>query len=50
MKPEQVKVAAQLYTEGLSSIAIGKQLGFDNHTIIAALRAEGVAIRKALGK
>lgn len=40
----------ELYAEGLSSINIGKQLGFDNHTVLSALRAQGVPIRKALGR
>jgi hypothetical protein len=31
-------------------MAIGKQLGFDNHTIIKALRERGVPIRAALGR
>ena len=50
MKPADVTRAVELYAEGLSSVNIGKQLGFDNHTVISALRSEGVVIRKALGK
>ncbi|MGQ2914559.1 hypothetical protein [Microbacterium aurantiacum] len=50
MKPRDIAKAVELYAQGLSSIVIGKQLGFDNHTIIAALRSEGVSIRNALGK
>lgn len=50
MKPVDAKRAAKLYAEGLSSIVIGKQLGFDNHTIIKALREQGIPIRVALGR
>ena len=50
MKPADVTRAVELYAEGLSSVNVGKQLGFDNHTVISALRSEGVVIRKALGK
>ncbi|QWT23899.1 hypothetical protein KPL76_00100 [Subtercola sp. PAMC28395] len=42
--------AVELYADGLSSITIGKRLGFDNHTILGALRAQDVPIRQALGK
>jgi DNA invertase Pin-like site-specific DNA recombinase len=49
MNDEQVAKAVALYADGLSSIVIGKQLGFDNHTIIKALRGQDVAIRPALG-
>ena len=38
--------AARLYADGMSSAVIGKQLGFDNHTVISALRTLGVPIRK----
>jgi hypothetical protein len=50
MKPLHIAQAIELYAQGLSSMHIGKQLGFDNHTILCALRAEGVLIRKALGR
>jgi hypothetical protein len=50
MKPTDVAQAIELYAQGISSITIGKQLGFDNHTVIAALRAQSVPIRKALGR
>jgi len=50
MKPTDIKQAVTLYAEGLSSMTIGKQLGFDNHTVLSALRAEGVQIRTALGR
>lgn len=50
MNAEQVSRAVELYADGLSSIAIGKQLGFDNHTIINALRSQNVVIRNALGR
>lgn len=48
MKPSEVKQAVGMYKEGLSSITIGKQLGFDNHTILNALRTEGIRIRPPL--
>ena len=38
--------AAVLYADGKSSGVIGKQLGFDNHTVIAALRSMDVSIRQ----
>ena len=40
--------AARLYMDGKSSASIGKQLGFDNHTIIATLRSMDVVIRKSV--
>lgn len=49
MTPDQIARAVDFYAEGLSSIAIGKQLGFDNHTILNALRSQGMTIRPALG-
>lgn len=45
MKPVEIKQAVQMYMDGLSSITIGKQLGYDNHTVLTALRSEGVSIR-----
>ncbi len=45
MTDAQISVAAELYGQGLSSAAIGKRLGFDNHTILKVLRGRGVAIR-----
>lgn len=50
LKAPEINKAIALYTEGLSSVTIGKQLGFDNHTIIKALRKQGVPIRVALGR
>lgn len=47
MTDAQICVAAKLYEQGLSSAAIGKRLGFDNHTILKALRSRSVAIRSA---
>lgn len=47
MTGHQIAVAAELYEQGLSSAAIGQRLGFDNHTILKALRGCGVAIRRA---
>ena len=37
MKPAEVERAVRMYKAGLSSIQIGKQLGFDNQTILNAL-------------
>lgn len=45
MTDAQVSVAAEIYEQGLSSAAIGQKLGFDNHTILNALRSRGVKIR-----
>lgn len=50
MTNAQISVAVELYEQGLSSAAIGQRLGFDNHTIISALRGAQVPIRKPLGK
>lgn len=47
MTDAQTSVAVELYEQGLSSAAIGQRLGFDNHTILKALRGCGVAIRRA---
>lgn len=49
MTDAQISVAAELYGQGLSSAAIGRQLEFDNHTILKELRGRGVAIRAAAG-
>ncbi|MBB5617634.1 hypothetical protein [Microcella frigidaquae] len=48
MTDAQISAAAALYGQGLSSAAIGQRLGFDNHTILKALRARSVAIRPAV--
>ena len=48
MTDAQILTAAKLYEQGLSSAAIGKQLGFDNHTILKALRGRSIAIRPAV--
>lgn len=50
MKAPEIKKAVALYAEGLLSMTIGKQLGFDNHTIIKALRGQSVPIRVALAR
>ena len=50
MSAEQAARAIELYNDGLSSIVIGKQLEFDNHTIIKALREAGIEIRSQLGR
>ncbi len=45
MTDAQITVAAGLYEQGLSSAAVGQRLGFDNHTILKALRGRGIEIR-----
>ncbi|MDH6424196.1 DNA-binding CsgD family transcriptional regulator [Aurantimicrobium minutum] len=45
MNGTEVAEAARLYAEGWSSIRIGQRLGFDNHTVLAALRGAGAEIR-----
>ncbi len=40
------ETAARLYAQGLSSGQIGKQLGFDNHTILNAIRNAGITVRQ----
>jgi hypothetical protein len=47
MTTAEISEAAELYEQGLSSGVIGKQLGFDNHTILKGLRSRGVRIRLA---
>lgn len=47
MTTAEISEAAELYEQGLSSGVIGKKLGFDNHTILRALRRRGVPIRPA---
>ena len=37
--------AVRLYSQGLSSARIGQQLGFDNHTILNAVRSAGLSVR-----
>jgi AraC-like DNA-binding protein len=39
---ERVSVAARLYGAGRSSAVIGRRLGFDNHTVLKALRGRGI--------
>ena len=48
MTETQIGTSVQLYEQGLSSVTIGKRLGFDNHTVLKALRARGVKIRPAV--
>jgi hypothetical protein len=50
MKPSEVKQAVRMYKKGLSSIVIGGQLGYDNHTVLAALRMEGVTVRDSASR
>ena len=47
MNDSEQQAAVLLYEEGKSSVRIGKALGFDNHTILNALRNAGVKIRPA---
>ena len=47
MTEGQIAIAVELYESGQSSAVIGKQLGFDNHTILKGLRSRGVRIRLA---
>ena len=49
MTSADIARAADLYKDGLSNVTIGKRLGFDNKTILSALRAKGITIREALG-
>ena len=50
MTETQLAEAAELYEQGLSSYAIGKRLGFDNHTILKGLRGRGVVIKPTAGQ
>ena len=50
MTEAQITLAATLYEQGLSGFAIGRRLGFDNHTILKALRGRGVVIRLAVSQ
>lgn len=45
MTGAQIAIAVELYERGRASAAIGSRLGFDNHTILKAVRARGVTIR-----
>ena len=45
INPAEIEQAVQLYEEGLSSIVIGKRLGYDNHTVPKELRRAGVKVR-----
>jgi len=49
MSDEQIERAIHLYIRGASSIAIGRELGFDNHTVLKALSGRSIPIRGALG-
>ena len=50
INPEQLTLMIELYEAGQSSIVIGKKLGFDNHTILKALRNARVEIRAQIGR
>lgn len=45
MGPADIATAVELYAAGESSIRIGKQLGFDNHTVLKVLRSLGIIVR-----
>ena len=42
MNPAQEQLANELYNDGLSSAAIGRQLGFDNKTVLRAIAPDAV--------
>lgn len=46
MSAAETETAIRLYSQGLSSAAIGQELGFDNHTILNAIRAAGLRVRR----
>lgn len=46
MSPADIEAAVRLYLGGLSSGRIGQQLGFDNHTILKAIRSAGIKVRQ----
>jgi DNA-binding CsgD family transcriptional regulator len=50
MTDRDVARAVELYVAGQSSVTIGKALGFDNHTVLKALRTAGVRIRPRPGR
>jgi len=50
MKPSEIKRAKELYAQGMGSGRIGRMLGFDNKTVLQALRQQGVKIRSDLGR
>ena len=45
MSETEIADALRLYAEGWSSIRIGQRIGFDNHTVLEALRSAGAEIR-----
>jgi hypothetical protein len=45
LKAGETEQAVELYTQGISSSAIGKLFAVDNHTVLNALRRAGVAVR-----
>lgn len=50
MTRSEIAAAVRLYEAGDSSVIVGEQLGFSNHTVLKALRASGVRIRKQIGR
>ena len=45
-----VKLMAKLYTSGLSSIEVGKQLGFSANTVRSSLIGQGITLRDTHGQ
>jgi AraC-like DNA-binding protein len=45
MSPAAIQLANELYRGGLSSAAIGHQLGFDNKTVLSSLAPESIRRR-----
>ncbi len=47
---EVAELMANLYTSGLSSIEIGKQLGFSANTVRNGLQRQGIQLRHTHGR
>ena len=50
MNALEITEAVRLYETGDSSVTVGEKLGFSNHTILKALRAQGTRIRRQIGR
>jgi hypothetical protein len=50
MTEHEMAEAVGLYEAGDSSVIVGEKLGFSNHTVLKALRASEVSIRKQIGR
>ena len=48
MSAAEISEAVRLYSQGLSSGQIGRNLGFDNHTILNAVRGAGLNVRESI--